>query len=60
MIEEGSERQIETSDALRRLEPDCLVLEAADAINTAMREAGVTRADLARMLGTSRATSPLS
>jgi uncharacterized protein len=55
MTEDGTERQTMAPETLRRHEQERLVLGATDTIREAMEEAGVSKADLARMLGTSRA-----
>jgi predicted nucleotidyltransferase/DNA-binding XRE family transcriptional regulator len=47
--------QTAAPEALRGHEQERLVLEATDRISEAMEEAGISKADLARMLGTSRA-----
>ena len=49
------ERQTRTPEARRRYEEERLILWTTEAICEAMEDRGLTRADIARDLGTSRA-----
>jgi uncharacterized protein len=55
MAEHQTRGKPATPEALRRHEHQRLVLQAAETIGEAMEEAGMSRADLARVMGTSRA-----